>query len=210
MPLSLKMICKNNCKGKMLEKPIPAKKEIRAFYTDNFVRVYQAYNNSIADSAIINQKFITPPFKLERTTWIKPSFFWMMYRCGWGYKENQERILAIDITHEGFLWALENSCLSHYDSSIHLTKEDWERKKNISPVVIQWDPERDIFLNKLENRSIQVGLTPIAAKKYVNDWIVKITDITAPSKKIKALVDEKKMTEAFELLPSEKKYFIPN
>lgn len=183
-------------------------KQIRAYYTNDFIRVYQAYNNAIADSAVINQKFITPPFKLERTTWIKPSFFWMMYRCGWGYKENQERILAVDITHEGFLWALENSSLSHYDSSIYLTKEDWERKKNISPVVIQWDPERDMFLNKLNYRSIQIGLMPMAAKLYVNDWIVKIADITSYSQKIKALIDDKKIAEAVELLPLEKEYLV--
>jgi hypothetical protein len=192
----------------MLEKPIPAKKEIRAFYTDTFIRVYQAYNNSIADSAIINQKFISPPFKLERTTWIKPSFFWMMYRCGWGYKENQEKILAIDISHEGFLWALQNSCLSHYESGNYKSIEDWEIKKDSSPVVIQWDPERDMFLNKLDYRSIQIGLTPRAAKLYVHEWIVKITDITVTSQKIKALIKDKKMAEAFELLPSENKYFV--
>ena len=57
------------------KKPVVKQKEIRAYYTDNFIRVYQAYNNSIADAAVANQKFITPPFKLERTTWIKPSFF---------------------------------------------------------------------------------------------------------------------------------------
>ncbi len=35
-------------------------------------------------------------------TWIKPSFLWMMYRAGWGYKDaGQSRILAIDITREG-------------------------------------------------------------------------------------------------------------
>jgi hypothetical protein len=182
-------------------------REIRAYYTNDFIRVYQAYNNTIADNAISNQKFICPPFKLERTTWIKPSFFWMMYRCGWGYKENQERILAIDISHEGFLWALQNSCLSHYESNAYESQQEWERIKNISPVIIQWDPERDMFLNKLEYRSIQIGLTPVAAKLYVNDWIVKITDITATSQKIKAFIDDKKIAEAFELLPSEKKYF---
>ena len=190
------------------KKPVVKQKEIRAYYTDNFIRVYQAYNNSIADAAVANQKFITPPFKLERTTWIKPSFFWMMYRCGWGYKENQERILAIDITHDGFLWALQNSCLSHYDSNIYQNREDWKRKKNISPVVIQWDPERDLFLNQLDYRSIQIGLTPPAAKLYVNEWIIKITDITTQSQKIKILTDEKKLAEAFKLLPIEKDYSV--
>jgi hypothetical protein len=46
---------------------------------------------------------------MERMTWIKPSFLWMMYRSGWGKKDSgQNRILAIDITREGFEWVLEN------------------------------------------------------------------------------------------------------
>ncbi len=77
-------------------------REIRAFYTDKTIRVYQAFNHAIADSAIQHQTFVSPPFKMERTTWIKPSFFWMMYRSGWATKEDQERILGVDITHEGF------------------------------------------------------------------------------------------------------------
>ncbi|MGW3630476.1 DUF4291 family protein, partial [Streptomyces sp. NPDC005122] len=47
-------------------------------------------------------------------TWIKPSFLWMMYRCGWGSKEGQETVLAVEITREGFEWALRQVCLSHY------------------------------------------------------------------------------------------------
>lgn len=185
------------------------KKQIRAHYTDTYVRVYQAYNCHIADSAVSNQNFINPYFKLERTTWIKPSFFWMMYRSGWGYKENQERLLAIDITHEGFLWAFEHSCLSHYDNKVYHNIQDWERIRNISPVIIQWDPERNILLDKLEYRSIQIGLTPIAARLYSRDWIVKITDITSYSKKIKACIDNKKIAEALEFSPKEYIYILP-
>lgn len=44
------------------------------------ITVYQAYRPAIAIPAVENQKF-TPPFKMERTTWIKPSFLCMMYRC---------------------------------------------------------------------------------------------------------------------------------
>lgn len=180
-------------------------KEIRAFYTDDFIRVYQAYNFLIANSAVIHQKFISPPFKIERTTWIKPSFLWMMYRSDWATKKNQERILAIDITHEGFLWALEHSCLSHFDKSTYESHEEWKKIKS-SPVVIQWDPERDLLFRKLSCRAIQIGLTPAAVKLYITDWIIKITDITNTVKKIKSLVDEKKMTDTLKLLPLEKKY----
>ena len=64
-------------------------KEIRAFYTEDTVRVYQAYNKVIANEAVKNGTFGSN-FKLDRMTWVKPSFLWMMYRCGWGTKENQE------------------------------------------------------------------------------------------------------------------------
>lgn len=41
--------------------------------------------------AVKHQKFVSP-FKVDRLTWIKPSFLWMMYRCGWVQKEGQELI----------------------------------------------------------------------------------------------------------------------
>ena len=69
-------------------------KEIRAFYTEDIIRVHQAYNKNITNEAIKKGTF-GDSFKMDRMTWIKPSFLWMMYRCGWGIKENQEHILPI-------------------------------------------------------------------------------------------------------------------
>ena len=71
-------------------------RKIYAKYDDKTIRVYQAYNNVIAGEAIKLGTF-GEHFSLTRMTWIKPSFLWMMYRCGWAEKENQERVLAIDI-----------------------------------------------------------------------------------------------------------------
>ncbi|WP_267877653.1 DUF4291 family protein [Massilia frigida] len=89
-------------------------RQIRAVFDDATIRVYQAYSNVIADAALAAGTFVSPPFKMERMTWIKPSFLWMMYRAGWGFKDaGQQRILAIDISREGFEWALANGCLSH-------------------------------------------------------------------------------------------------
>lgn len=181
-------------------------KEVRAYYNEHFIRVYQAYNNAIADSAIKHKRFVSPPFKTERTTWIKPSFLWMMYRSGWATKENQERILAIDITPEGFLWALEHSCLSHFDSRIYRDNEEWKRIKNASPVIIQWDPERDILLDKMNYSSIQIGLMPRAAELYNKEWITNISDVTPLAKQIKTLVEIEKLAEATSILPIEKPY----
>lgn len=80
---------------------LTAEKQLRAFYNNDFIRVYQAYSDTIADSALAHGTFVSPPFSMTRMTWIKPSFLWMMYRSGWGKKDpNQHRILAIDLTHD--------------------------------------------------------------------------------------------------------------
>ena len=182
---------------------------IRAVFDEQTITVYQAYRPDIAIPAANNQKFI-PPFKMERMTWIKPSFLWMMYRCGWTKKEGQEHVLAIKIKREGWEWAIKNACLSHFIKDIHNTQEEWKETLHSSPVRIQWDPEKDIFLNKLDYRSIQVGLTGIAVEKYVNDWVVSIEDISDNCKLIHSLILNKKIEEAKQLLPLENIYPLPN
>jgi hypothetical protein len=181
-------------------------KVIRALYDEDTITVYQAYNKTIALHAVKEQTFVSPPFKKERMTWIKPSFLWMMYRSGWATKENQEYILAIKIKREGFEWALNNACLSHFDNSGDVTFADWQKELQRSPVRIQWDPERDLYLQSLPQRAIQMGLSGIAVDKYVDEWIVSIEDITAYSQNIHQLVKDKKMGQAMELLPDEKVY----
>jgi len=180
---------------------LPPEKQIRAVYDEETITVYQAYSKAIAIPAVKNQKFV-PPFKMDRMTWIKPSFLWMMYRCGWAQKEGQEHVLAITIKREGFQWALDNSCLSHFDADVHASHEEWKETLQKSPVRIQWDPERDILLEKLPYRSIQIGLSGIAIEKYVNEWIVSITDVTSLTERIHALIHED-LAKAGELLPHE-------
>ncbi len=187
----------------------PHVREICALYNDKTIRVYQAYPDIIADSAIANGTFVSPPFKMKRMTWIKPSFLWMMYRAGWGLKdEGQKRILAIDITREGFEWALTHSCPSHPDKLI--SQEEWRHMKKDAPVRIQWDPERNLLLQPQELRTIQIGLSREAVKFYVEKWIRQISDVTVLASTIKALVDSHNLTSAQRLLPVEIPYFLPN
>ncbi|MBY0238570.1 MAG: DUF4291 domain-containing protein [Burkholderiaceae bacterium] len=184
---------------------IPPLRQIRAVYDDTTIRVYQAYSDAIADSALVNGTFVSPPFKMERMTWIKPSFLWMMYRAGWGFKDaGQNRILAIDISREGFEWALANSCLSHADPS--MSKEEWGRTKDNAPVRIQWDPERDLHLQPLPHRAIQIGLSRQAVDLYVNQWIQRVTDVTPLAHRIHRLLEDGRVTEAQRLLPQERPY----
>lgn len=179
--------------------------QIRALYDEHTIRVYQAYSDPIADAALAHGTFVSPPFKMDRMTWIKPSFLWMMYRAGWGYKdEGQRRILAIDISREGFEWALEHSCPSRPEPS--MSPEDWTKLKADSPVRIQWDPERDLHLQPLPYRAIQIGVSGEAVPLYANQWIQKITDITDLAHAIHGLVKDDKLDQAQARLPIERPY----
>lgn len=179
--------------------------QIRAVYDEHTIRVYQAYNDGIADTALSNSTFVSPPFKMDRMTWIKPSFLWMMYRSGWGFKdEGQRRILAIDMSREGFEWALAHSCPSHPEPP--MSWDDWTTLKAASPVRVQWDPERDLHLRPLGYRAIQIGLGAEAVPLFVNQWIQRIVDITKLAHAIHRLVKEDKLDQAQARLPVERPY----
>ncbi|NTV39538.1 MAG: DUF4291 domain-containing protein [Demequinaceae bacterium] len=156
----------------------PPQQQVRAVFDDETITVYQAYSAAIAVPAAANDSFVDTPFKLDRMTWIKPSFLWMMYRSGWATKPGQEHVLAIQITRAGFEEALSLACLSHFDPDIYPDHATWTQRTQSSPVRVQWDPERSIALEPLPRRSIQVGLSGPATEHYVNRWIVHITDIT--------------------------------
>ena len=146
-------------------------RKIYALYDNNTIRVYQAYNAEIAEEALKLGTFGSH-FSLTRMTWIKPSFLWMMYRCGWAEKENQERVLAIDIKREAFDEIVRKSVLSSYKADL----------------------------------GIQLGIRGTFVEKYVNDWIVKITDITEEVKRIKQHIDKGTFTK--DLLPKEQEYIV--
>jgi hypothetical protein len=83
---------------------VPAR-QVRAKYSADTIIVYQAYPPEIAEPALAAGRFVAP-FKRDRMTWVKPSFLWMMYRCGWATEPGQEHVLAIEITRSGFERAL--------------------------------------------------------------------------------------------------------
>lgn len=186
------------------------KRQIRAIFNQDTIRVYQAFNSGIADAAIKKGTFSSPPFSLTRMTWIKPSFLWMMYRCGWAQKDvGQQRVLAIDITREGFEYALSHSCLSHFDAEHHQSHDEWNQQLKNSPIRIQWDPERDIYSKPQDHRSLQIGISGAMVEKYVNEWIVAISDITSQVKQMKKLLDAGKEDELLQQLPQEAVYPLP-
>jgi hypothetical protein len=167
-------------------------RQIRAEYTEETITVYQAYDPAVAEPAVAAQRFV-PPFKRERMTWVKPSFLWMMYRCGYATKPGQTRVLAVELSRDGFEWALAHSCLSHGDQD-----------KRRYPCRIQWDPERDQHHNALAYRSIQIGLSGPAVDRYIDEWTRSITDVTRRVNELRtAIRDGRDVTG---LLPAERPY----
>uniref|UniRef100_A0AAU2JRB4 DUF4291 domain-containing protein n=1 Tax=Streptomyces sp. NBC_00049 TaxID=2903617 RepID=A0AAU2JRB4_9ACTN len=178
---------------------------IRASHTDTTVTVYQAYAPRLGEPAARDGRF-PPAWKRERMTWIKPSFLWMMYRCGWGTKTDQETVLAIEITREGFDRALASACLSHYEPGVHADQDAWKESLREAPARVQWDPERDLRLNPLPYRSLQLGLSGPASRAYADEWTLSIRDVTPLAREIHGLVRAGQDEAARALLPVETPY----
>jgi uncharacterized protein DUF4291 len=170
-----------------------SQREIRADYDERTVVVYQAYRPEIASAAVQAGRFV-PTFSLERMTWIKPSFLWMMERCGWASKPGQERVLAIRITRAGWEEALSQAVLTTFAPAV------------TAPARVQWDPERDTRGKPQERRAIQVGLSRAIIERYVRDWTVEIRDITPQVRSLRHLLDEGRASDAQRRLPSERPY----
>ncbi|MEU6823111.1 DUF4291 domain-containing protein [Streptomyces atriruber] len=181
---------------------------IRALHTDTTITVYQAYAPELGVPAARTGRF-PAAWKRDRMTWIKPSFLWMMYRCGWATKEGQQTVLAVEITREGFDWALRHARLSHYVRGLHPDQAAWKRDLQRSPARVQWDPERDLRLTALPHRSLQLGLSGEASRRFADEWTVSITDVTDRAREIHGLVREgsdDSLAAATRLLPEERPY----
>ena len=99
-------------------------------------------------------------------------------------------VLGIDVTREVFEWALKNAVLSKFTPFVHGSPEKWQNLLTAKPVRIQWDPERDWRLKPIAGlRAIQIGLSGEAVERYVNQWIVRLEDVTSVARVIAAVAE---------------------
>jgi hypothetical protein len=153
-------------------------KHILAQFDSESIVVYQAYRSSIGHYAAEHGHFGGSEFGFSRMSWIKPNFLWMMYRCGWATKENQETVLAVRIRRDGFEDILRQAVPSTFSSELYEDRSVWQQSLNESCVRLQWDPDRDPHGARLLRRAIQLGLRREILKSYCGPWIVSIEDIT--------------------------------
>jgi hypothetical protein len=151
-------------------------RSIIADYDDEGIFVYQAFKPGIVEEALRRGTF-GKGFNLERMTWIKPSFGWMLYRSDYATAHRQERILKIRLPHEAFLTILRQAVATAFDPRIHSTEAEWRVALEHTDVRYQWDPDRDWQLRRLARRAIQLGLQGAAVGQYVGS-IIGLEDVT--------------------------------
>lgn len=189
----------------MNEKDEPLiERRIYAAYDESGITVYQAFTPEIVRAALEKGTF-GQGFSLDRMTWIKPSFAWMLYRSGYATKPNQEAILKIKLSHEGFLSILRESVEATYNPHVYASEEAWQKMLKASKVRHQWDPERGLNLEKHSSarRAIQIGISDWVVPKYVNEWIIGLEEVTSLAHEIE---NAKKSKGDFPPVPEERVY----
>src|SRR2546423_11252400 len=152
-------------------------RHILAQFDAETVLVYQAYRPAIGRFAAQQQRF-GGEFGLNRMSWVKPNFLWMMYRSGWGTKEGQEVTLALRLRREFFDWLLAQAVPSTWDRDQFATEEDWSRAVGRSAVRLQWDPDHHPSGAKLERRAIQLGLRGEVLEAFGRRELVEVIDLS--------------------------------
>ena len=152
-------------------------RHILAQFDDHTIIVYQAYRTDIGRFAAGNGA-LGGDFSYSRMSWIKPNFLWMMYRSGWGTKENQEVTLALRLRRAFFDILLSEAVPSSWDRSQFATQDDWSRAVGRSSVRLQWDPDHHPSGAKLERRAIQLGLRGEVLRAFGRRELVEVIDLS--------------------------------
>jgi hypothetical protein len=153
-------------------------RHILAQFDDESVVVYQAYRPEIGRFAA-EHGYFGGAFSLDRMSWIKPNFLWMMYRSGWGTKEGQEVILAVWLRRPAFDAILKEAVHSVFVPEVYASEEEWKRAVARSSVRLQWDPDHNPAGGKVERRAIQLGLRGDMLARYAREWTIRIEDISS-------------------------------
>jgi hypothetical protein len=181
---------------------------IVAHQTGTLMVVYQAYNPAIARFAVENQYLGGASFSYGRMSWIKPNFLWMMYRCGWASKENQERVLALWLDKTVFEEILSQAVFSTFTAGNYESAEIWKQELATKNVRLQWDPDHSPYGGKLTRRALQLGLKGDTLEKFGKQQVIRIEDVTEFVRQQKVYVDNRQLAQLH--VPQERVYTLTN
>src|SRR4051794_22208495 len=133
----------------------PTGRHILAQLDDESVVVYQAYRPAIGRFAA-EHGYFGGAFSLDRMSWVKPNFLWMMYRSGWGSREGQQVVLAVWLRRAAFDEVLRQAVHSSFVPEVYGGEQEWKQAVAGSCVRLQWDPDHDPSGQKAERRAIQL------------------------------------------------------
>lgn len=180
-----------------------AGRHIMAQFDDDTIIVYQAYNPTTGRFAAENGRF-GDGFSYSRMSWIKPNFLWMMYRSGWGTKENQEITLALRLCRTFFDQLLSEAVPSSWDRDLFTTEKEWSEAVSRSSLRIQWDPDHHPTGAKLERRAIQLGLRGKMLEQFGTQELVEVIDLSSFVAEQQSVLSSSGVSEL--VTPRERKY----
>ena len=152
-------------------------RHIFAQFDEESVIVYQAYRPAIGHFAA-QHGYLGGEFSLNRMSWIKPNFLWMMYRCGWASKEGQEVVLSVRLKRTAFDEILRRAVYSTFVPEIYESETAWKTAVARSDVRLQFDPDHDPSGAPIQRRAIQLGLRGEVLAKYAKEWLLGIEDVS--------------------------------
>jgi hypothetical protein len=153
-------------------------RHVLAHYDAETIVVYQAYRPSISAHALKHRTF-GEDFSYGRMSWIKPNFLWMMYRSGWGTKEDQEAVLGLKLRRRFFDEILASAVASTFGASGFSSHGDWASAVAKSEVRLQWDPDHNPRGCALPRRAIQLGLRGSVLEAFGRCELIDVIDMTA-------------------------------
>jgi Domain of unknown function (DUF4291) len=170
-------------------------RHILAHYDAHTIIVYQAYRPSIA-AYVMKHGVFGQDFSYARMSWIKPNFLWMMYRCGWATKENQEVVLGLRLGRPFFDSVLAQAVASSWGPPGSATEKTGRR---------QWrHPDHDPQGRPVRRRAIQLGLRGGMLDAFGKQELLEVIDMTEFVVAQKALFNRTGVTEL--RMPIERQY----
>lgn len=97
---------------------------------------------------------------------------------GVGTKENQEATLGLRVRRGFFEEILGKAVASSWDRVAHATEGEWKGAVAGSEVRLQWDPDHGPGGEALERRAIQLGLRGEMLRRFSEEALLEVIDLT--------------------------------